>query len=118
MRPFKMNVRQLLLRGLFVVVLVSAAVLSGYALPYPERWNEELVGLSRKDAWSLLGVPDIAYTEKGFDGWNRDAIFGAWVLIVRYGENEKITRIERKYSWGLGYLSWDSDYRKQWKKPN
>jgi hypothetical protein len=60
-------------------------------------------------------VPDIEYGEK-FDGWNRDAVFGSWVLTIRFDENETISRVEKKFDWGLGYLSWDDDYRKQWKK--
>ncbi len=111
-----MRSRDLVLRAFVVSVAAVIAISAGYALSYPERWNEELVGMYRKDAWALLGVPDITYSEKGFDGWNRNAIFGAWVLVVRYGENEKIIQSERKFSWGLGYLSWDNDYKKQWKK--
>ncbi len=113
-----MAIRQSLVRALFATVLIGAAVCAGYAVPYPERWNEDLMGMQRNDAWRLLGVPDIDYTEKGFDGWNRNAIFGAWVLVVRYGENERISGVEKKFSWGFGYLSWDNDYRKQWKRPN
>ena len=110
-------------RGAFIKVLIAAVLVGlaacvGYAVSYPQRWNEDLTGMRRNDAWRLLGVPDVDYTEKGFDGWNRNAIFGAWVLIVRYGENERISGVERKFSWGLDYLSWDADYRKQWKRPN
>jgi len=85
--------RQSLARALFGAVVLGAAACAGYALPYPERWNEDLTDMRRSDAWRLLGVPDIDYIEKGFDGWNR------------------------KFSWGLGYLSWDEDFRKQWKRP-
>jgi hypothetical protein len=106
------------MKAAFVAVLIGVAACVGYAVPYPERWNEDLLGMRRDDAWRLLGVPDIDYTEKGFDGWNRNAIFGAWVLVVRYGENEKISGVEKGFSWGFGYLSWDDDYRKQWKRPS
>jgi hypothetical protein len=95
--------------------LLLLALGAGYALPYPQRWNEQLIGKHRADAWRLLGVPDIEYGEK-FDGWSRKAIFGAWVLTIRFGEDEKISSVEKKFSWGLGYLSWDDDYRAVWKK--
>ena len=113
-----MTIRKTMAKGLLGLVLVGAAVCAGYALSYPERWNEDLVGMGRADAWRLLGVPDIDYSDKGFDGWKRNAIFGAWVLVVRYGENEKISRVDKTFDWGFGYLSWDDDYRKQWKRPN
>jgi hypothetical protein len=109
-----MTIRVPIRRALLAVPLIAGAVCAGYAMPYPDRWNEELVGMHRADAWRLLGVPDIDYTEKGFDGWNRNAIFGAWVLVVRFEESEKISSAEKRFSWGLGYLSWDVDYRKKW----
>jgi hypothetical protein len=102
-------------RALLGAVLLLLALVAGYALPYPERWDEQLVGKQRADAWRLLGVPDIEYGEK-FDGWNRNAIFGAWVLTIRFGEDEKISSVEKKFSWGFGYLWWDDDYRAVWKE--
>src|SRR5262249_41762663 len=111
-----MTIRNSMAKGLLGLVLFGAAVCAGYALSYPERWNEDLVGMGRADAWRLLGVPDIDYSDKGFDGWKRNAIFGAWVRVVRYGENEKISRVDKTFDWGFGYLSWDDDYRKQWKR--
>ena len=105
-------------KALLGLVLIAVALCVGYAAPYRERWNEDLVGMRRADAWRLLGVPDIDFVEKGFDGWNRNAIFGAWVLVVRYGAHEEISQVKKQFSWGFGYLSWDRDYRRQWKRPN
>jgi hypothetical protein len=107
------------LKGLLVVCLLLVAVTVGYALPYPERWNETFVGLSRSEAWSVLGAPNANFAPKGWEGWNRNAIYGAWVLKVYYDESEKVKSVEKKFDWGLSYLSWNDDYyKKQLQRPN
>jgi hypothetical protein len=110
-----MELRARIYSGVVGAVLLVAAIVAGYALPYPERWDEGLLGMKRADAWRLLGVPDIEYSEK-FDGWNRDALIGSWVLTIRFRDDEVITSVDRKFDWGLGYLAWDDDYRTQWRK--
>lgn len=95
--------------------ILTTTVAIGYAIPYPDRWDEKLIGMNRLDAWQLLGVPDIVFPEK-FDGWNRDALFGAWVLTIRFQEDGKIFHVEKKFDWGFDYISWDDNYRKQWDK--
>src|SRR2546421_1947172 len=50
---------------LVVAAVAGVAACAGYAVSYPERWND-LTGTRRNDAWRLLGVPDIDYTKKAF----------------------------------------------------
>jgi hypothetical protein len=96
------------------ILVVIIALIVGHAHWYPERWNENFEGKARKDAWLLLGVPDIDYSIKGFDGWHRDAVIGAWVLTIRYDAGETITSVKRKFAWGFDYLDWADDYKKIW----
>lgn len=77
----------------------------------PRRWQEPLDTLDRTQIHALLGIPDMAWMDKGFDGWDRPAGVGAWVLIIRYDEESRPVSVQRKFDWGLGYLSWDRNYR-------
>ena len=100
--------------SLSAVLIVIIALIAGDAHWHSERWDENFEGKARKDAWLLLGIPDIVYPSKGFDGWNRDAVIGAWLFAIHYDANKTITSVEKKFVWGLDYLKWDEEYKKVW----
>ena len=101
--------------GLALVMACIAVVL---LVQPPRRWQEPLMELNRNQVQTLLGTPDADFSPKGWDGWDKPVVIGAWVLTVNYDEAGRVIAVRKKFDWGLSYLFWDRDYSKRFQKDN
>ena len=103
-------------QGLSKVLTLIIVMVCFYFMPYmfmPKRWTDIQKGNERTVVHTILGVPDVDYSVKGFDGWHNPFYVGAVVLIVHYDMNRsKVVDTEIKITWGTGYLDWAQDYKK------
>jgi len=95
-----------------VAFLLAVSAILVLAQP-PARWAGPLATLNRAQVHALLGIPDADFLPKGWDGWDKPVLIGAWVLTVYYDDQEHVTSARTKFDWGLGHLSWDRDYQKR-----
>jgi len=112
---FRTVVMQLII-VLLVFLLLIGALTVGLRSAIPQRWYEPLVGLNRGKVHAVLGLPDGNFMPKGWEGWTQSALVGAWVLLVYYNDSEQVVDAKRKFHWGLDYMRWEHDYRKQMDK--
>ncbi|WP_160309021.1 hypothetical protein [Anaeromyxobacter sp. PSR-1] len=99
----------------FTLAIVTAAALSAAGTAWsvrPRRWNAPIATMTRPEVHALLGAPEVDFSPKGWEGWDQPALIGAWVLIVYYGEGDRVTSVQSKFDWGFGYMSWDGRYRR------
>lgn len=103
-----------LIRSIFALVTIGVAL----ALPdvfLPKRWLEIRPGQDRTIVHTVLGVPDIDFTEmKRFDGWHNSFGIGASVIVVRYDDiGTKVSSVKISTDWGRGHLEWVQQYKAQ-----
>jgi hypothetical protein len=91
-----------------IVAIVSVGAMVVLGRP-PSRWREPVLLMGRSQVHALLGLPDADFSPKGWDGWDRPVIVGAWILKVHYDGEGRVIAVQNSFEWGLGHLQWRRD---------
>jgi hypothetical protein len=109
---FSTNVKHSMRRRIYFASLVVAFIVASIIVNASvgmRNWSNITERQTRTSVHALLGKPDANFLPKGWEGWDRSGIVGAWVLIVYYDEADRVANVRQKFDWGLGHLFWDRD---------